>query len=206
MAFANHPGDPLLGDWAQRSADLSAFSGQTVRLTFIANAGLAYLDVHLDDVSIRSGSPPPTTYNVYFGTNQVPDQSEFLGATTNTYWPLPPLSSLTPYYWQIVAQRMNQTAGPIWQFNTLPALSINDVVAAENDSGTTNVVFTVSLPVAYSQTVSVDFATADGTAVAPDDYVPTNGTVVFNPGQTNKGHLRHDRSSQQTRRRPGCFS
>ena len=60
------------------------------------------------------------------------------------------------------------------------------MVAAENDSGTTNVVFTVSLPVAYSQTVSVDFATADGTAVAPDDYVPTNGTVVFNPGQTNK--------------------
>ena len=43
----------------------------------------------------------------------------------------------------------------------------------------------VCLSGAYSQTVTVDFATADGTAFATNDYVPTNGTLVFYPGQTN---------------------
>jgi hypothetical protein len=33
-------------------------------------------------------------------------------------------------------------------------------------------------------TVSIDFATSDGTAIAGVDYVATAGTLVFNPGQT----------------------
>ena len=135
VVFANQPGDPLLGDWTQRSANLSAFIGQTIRLTFVVNAGLDYLDVHLDDVSVRSANLPMTTYYVYFGTNAVPDESEYQGSTTNTYWPLPQLTPSTAYYWEIIAQRLNQSPGPVWQFSTLPALSINNVVVAENASG-----------------------------------------------------------------------
>ena len=35
-------------------------------------------------------------------------------------------------------------------------------------------------------TVTVDFATSDGTAVAGVDYLPTNGTLTFGPGVTSR--------------------
>jgi hypothetical protein len=54
----------------------------------------------------------------------------------------------------------------------------------EGDSGTTPFTFTVSLSTAYDQPVSVNFATRDHTAVAGDDYLATNGTLIFNPGET----------------------
>src|SRR5206468_359280 len=43
-------------------------------------------------------------------------------------------------------------------------ISINDVTVAEGNAGTTSAVFTVSLSVPSSQTVTVNYATADGTA------------------------------------------
>ena len=45
-----------------------------------------------------------------------------------------------------------------------PSLSINDVSVTEGNSGTKNATFTVSLSAASSATVSVGYATADGTA------------------------------------------
>src|SRR5207244_2505474 len=54
------------------------------------------------------------------------------------------------------------------------------------NSGTTNASFTVSLSAAASGTVTVDFATADGTATAPSDYTSQNGTLSFAPGETTK--------------------
>jgi hypothetical protein len=183
--FVTQPGATLLADWTQRSADISAFSGKTIRLTFLVNAGENYLDVHLDEVSVRCASLPTITYEIYLGTNSVPDETEYLGSTTNTGWAAPQLSPVTTYYWQIVAERMNQTPGPIWQFSTLSALYINDAAVAESASGTTNAVFTVNLVGVPSQPVSVNFATANGTAVAPNDYIATNGMLTFDPGQTN---------------------
>jgi hypothetical protein len=67
-----------------------------------------------------------------------------------------------------------------------PTLSINDVSMAEGDSGTTTMNFTVTLSAASSLTTKVDFATANGTATAPSDYVATNGTLTFNPGDLTK--------------------
>jgi hypothetical protein len=46
--------------------------------------------------------------------------------------------------------------------------------------------FTVSLSATGSQAVSVNFATADGTATASADYTSTHGVLVFAPGETNK--------------------
>ena len=34
--------------------------------------------------------------------------------------------------------------------------------------------------------MSVDYATADGTAIAGSDYTATSGTLTFTPGQTSK--------------------
>ncbi len=44
--------------------------------------------------------------------------------------------------------------------------------------------FTVTLSAAYDAPVTVNFATANGTALAGSDYVATSGTVTFAPGQT----------------------
>jgi hypothetical protein len=67
------------------------------------------------------------------------------------------------------------------------SLTINDVTLTEGNSGTTNAVFTVSLSSAASTVVSVDYATANGTATAGTDYtaLPTT-TLTFNPGETSK--------------------
>jgi hypothetical protein len=67
------------------------------------------------------------------------------------------------------------------------SLTINDVTVTEGNSGTTNAVFTISLSSAASTVVSVNYATANGTATAGTDYtaIPTT-TLTFNPGETSK--------------------
>ena len=71
--------------------------------------------------------------------------------------------------------------------NAAPTVSINDVQIAEGNSGTTNLVFTVTLSATSAAAISVDYATADGTAQTSDnDYQSTSGTVTFNPGDLTK--------------------
>ncbi len=71
--------------------------------------------------------------------------------------------------------------------NALPAIGINNVSVTEGNSGTTNAVFTVSLSKASEETVTVNYATADGTATTADsDYVAAAGTITFNSGETAK--------------------
>jgi hypothetical protein len=67
-----------------------------------------------------------------------------------------------------------------------PTVSINDVAVTEGNSGTKNVSFTATLAAASSFTVTVNYATADGTALEPDDYADTSGTLTFAPGQTSR--------------------
>jgi large repetitive protein len=67
----------------------------------------------------------------------------------------------------------------------IPQLSINDVSIAEGNSGTTTATFTVSLNASAGQPVTVNYATADNTAIAGIDYVSKTGTLTFSPGQTS---------------------
>src|SRR5262245_50319814 len=68
-----------------------------------------------------------------------------------------------------------------------PTLSINDVSVTEGNDGTTSAVFTVTLSRASSQTVTVNYATADGSATtANNDYMAASGTLTFAPGQTSQ--------------------
>jgi len=62
-------------------------------------------------------------------------------------------------------------------------LSIDDVTVTEGNTGTVSAVFTVTKTLASSQTVTVDYATANVTATAGADYTaiaPT--TLTFLPG------------------------
>ncbi len=78
----------------------------------------------------------------------------------------------------------SQGLGTIVNDDPLPSLSINDVSVNEGNSGTTTATFTVSLSAASGQTVSVSYATANGTATAGSDYVASSGTLTFSPGVT----------------------
>ena len=58
-------------------------------------------------------------------------------------------------------------------------LSIDDVTVTEGNSGFVNATFKVTLDQPSAAPVTVQFATSDGTATAPADYVATSGTVTF---------------------------
>ncbi|HEX3582891.1 MAG TPA: Calx-beta domain-containing protein [Thermoanaerobaculia bacterium] len=65
-----------------------------------------------------------------------------------------------------------------------PAISIGNVSQNEGNSGTTAFNFPVTLSAPSAETVTVNYATADGSATAPSDYASASGTVTFTPGQT----------------------
>ena len=79
-----------------------------------------------------------------------------------------------------------QAVGTITDNDPLPTLAVDDVTVLEGDSGTADATVTVSLNVASGRSVSVNYATANGSAVAPGDYGPANGTLVFAAGETTK--------------------
>jgi probable HAF family extracellular repeat protein len=67
-----------------------------------------------------------------------------------------------------------------------PRLTINDVAKTEGNSGTTLFVFTLTLSAPSDVAVTVNFATANGTAKSGEDYNAQSGTVTFAPGQTSR--------------------
>ncbi len=68
----------------------------------------------------------------------------------------------------------------------LPALSIGDASAAEGDSGSATLDFTVTLDSAATATVTVEWATSDGTATAGTDYTAGSGTLTFGAGDSSR--------------------
>ena len=67
----------------------------------------------------------------------------------------------------------------------IPKLTIDDVQTTDSSVGR-ELTFTVKLNAVSSQTVTVDYTTVDDTAVAGEDYLATNGTITFAPGETQK--------------------
>ncbi len=67
-----------------------------------------------------------------------------------------------------------------------PRVSVGAASVAEGASGTANLVFTVSLSAPAAGPVTVNYATANGTATAGTDYTATSGTLSFAAGETSK--------------------
>ena len=57
-------------------------------------------------------------------------------------------------------------------------------VLESGTNGAARLTITVRRLVGSSNTVTVAFAALDGTAVSPDNYLPTNGVLTFPPGET----------------------
>ena len=66
-----------------------------------------------------------------------------------------------------------------------PKIRINNETITEGNSGTRTIVFTVTLDVASSKTVTVKYQTQNDTA-GSGDYVAKSGTLTFAPGQKTK--------------------
>ncbi|BAZ33978.1 5'-nucleotidase/2',3'-cyclic phosphodiesterase (plasmid) [Cylindrospermum sp. NIES-4074] len=68
--------------------------------------------------------------------------------------------------------------------DALPSFTISSLSLAEGDDGTRNANFNVQLSSASGQPVTVSYGTADGSALAGQDYTATNGILTFFPGTT----------------------
>ena len=76
------------------------------------------------------------------------------------------------------------TTGLTTQIQGPPGLTVEDAEVQEGPNAT--LAFAVTLSRAPSGTVTVDYATSDGTATARSDYTATNGTLSFAAGETEK--------------------
>ena len=87
----------------------------------------------------------------------------------------------------------NQGVGTITNDDAQPSFVVNDVIANEGNSGTTNFVFTVTKTGTTALSATMDFATANGTTNPATgggacgtgiDYMSQNGTLTFAPTDT----------------------
>ena len=91
----------------------------------------------------------------------------------------------------LVGVRAKNAAGSSGWVNSTPAappaLSVANATAAEPEAGeSTTLDFVVTLNRAASATVTLDYATSDGTATAGADYTAASGTLSFAVGETSK--------------------
>jgi len=137
----------------------------------------------------HSTSPDPSGYGegeIYAGCATVTtDESGNAGFSLLAYGDLP------ARYFTATATDLDtgdtSEFGPVARdASVLPALSISHTTVAEGTNGSVTAGFIVSLSAASTQTVSVNYSTANGTALAGSDYVATNGVLVLNPGEVSK--------------------
>jgi uncharacterized repeat protein (TIGR01451 family) len=167
------------GNSGQRSATLrlrlSAPSGQAVRISYAtangtinpATAGSDYVAVAPTVVAFNAGSTVAYARVLLNG--------DLLTEANETF-----LVNLSSPVNATIAD--GQATGTILNDDSAPAFSINDVSIAEGNAGTKNLTFTVTLSKASGQSISVNYATANGTAQAGSDYVAKSGTLTFAPG------------------------
>ncbi|WP_374500283.1 putative Ig domain-containing protein [Pseudoxanthomonas sp.] len=136
-----------------------------------ATAGVDYVTSSLTGQTIPAGSSTYTfTVQVNGDTANEPSETFFVNVTNVVN--------------AVVVD--GQGVGTVVNDDPLPSLSIDDVSVVEGNAGTVNAVFTLTLSAASGQTVSVNYATADGTATQPADYTSTSGSLTFTPGQTTR--------------------
>ncbi|MFM6550077.1 MAG: Calx-beta domain-containing protein, partial [Microcystis panniformis] len=77
--------------------------------------------------------------------------------------------------------------GTITNDDLLPNLNLSaNQTIVEGNTNPQNVTYTVTLSNTSTQTITVQYATANGTAIAGSDYTSTSGTLTFNPGVTSQ--------------------
>jgi hypothetical protein len=156
---------------------LSAISGQQVTVNYTTVDGTAtansdYIPVTNGTLVFTAGQTTKAfTITVKADTTAEADETFSVRLTAGTTY------SISPTAGEAVATILNDDK---------PALRIDDASVIEGDSGMVSLTFTVSLSVAFSQTITIAWATFDATAVAGLDYLAAGGTITFGPGETSK--------------------
>jgi len=91
------------------------------------------------------------------------------------------------YGWPVAAPASGYHLVPAWQVEVIPPLQItvSSPAISEGNAGTTPFIFTVAIS-PQAQTVTLNYATRDITALAGADYQAVSGTLLFTPGETTK--------------------
>ena len=151
---------------------LSAPSGQVVKVSYVTENGTAltgsdYVAVPATQISFSAG-------NLYAYARVLINGDE-LNEANETF----KINLNAPVNGTIAD---GQATGTILNDDSAPALSINDVQVEEGNEGTRQLTFTVTLSKASGQAVSVNYTTANGTALAGSDYTGQSGTLTFASG------------------------
>ncbi len=165
--------DPEANTNASFPVTLTAASGLTVTVEFAttddtATAGADYTSVN----GTLTFTPGVTSQTV-----NVPVLDDALDEADETFF----VDLTTPTNATITDA---QGVGTIVDNEAAPTISIDDVTVDPEADTTAD--FTVSLDAASGLTVTVAYATADGTATAGADYTSVNGTLTFTPGITSQ--------------------
>ena len=158
------------------TVSLNAPSERPISVKYVPEAGTALPHSDFADVSDILHFAPGTTSRTFslpvFGdTAFEPDETFFVNLTNVTN--------------ATIADGQGQ--GTITNDDPQPSITIGSSFRLEGALGTSSdAIFNVMLSNTSFQTITVAFATTDGTATAGSDYVPISGTVTFNPGETTK--------------------
>jgi Calx-beta domain len=157
------------------TVSLTPVSGRTVTVNYATANGTATQPADYTATSGTLSFPPGTTTR----TVTVPVVGDTLDENDETV-----RVNLSSPSAATIAD--SQGIATIVDDDPLPELSIDDASRTEGNSGTANLTFTLHLAPASGRAVTVDWATADGSATAPADYTAAAGTVTFTAGQTSR--------------------
>ena len=152
------------GATLSRSLNLNGATGVALTMTYTEISGDEQIDVDLwngtgwNTVATLNGSG---TVNYNLAANEMSANSQIRFITNSGSW-----GGTEAYEIDNVEFNGNVPAG----------ISINDITVNEDDGTAT---FTVTLNRAFAGGFNVDWATADGTALAGSDYVTDSGTLSF---------------------------
>lgn len=171
------------------TATLSAASGKAVTVDFATADGTATTGGALatggQDYTATSG-----TANFAPGATSATITVQVAGDTLNEQDETLTVTLSNPVNATLGASTVG--TGTITNDDALPGLVITGDAQSEGNSGNSPLTFTVSLvdatsnPAPSGRTITVDFATKNGTALAGSDYTAANGTLTFAPGETQK--------------------
>lgn len=159
---------------ATLTASLSAPSGRAVGVSFATVAGTAASPADFGSVSGTLDFAPGTTAR----SLAVPVFGDVLDEPDETFAVLlsaPQNASLA-----------DGQASVTIQDDDAPGLAVEDLTVAEGPAGATTATFRVRLAPAPAGAVTVDYATADGSAQAGSDYGATSGSLSFDAAHTER--------------------
>ena len=181
-AVAAQPTSPLTASFANVPADHDG-SNFTFDLNFSenVNAGYARIQDHAFTVSggaIASASRKTQGSNQGWTVEVDPTGNEAVTITLPETTDCNAARAICTDDERMLSHPTSATvAGP-------PAISVSDATVQEAEGAV--LVFTATLSHASSRTVTVDYATSDGTAVAGSDYTAASGALTFNAGDTSQ--------------------